>query len=102
MSRRHTDTQEGLSKLLLLSGIFAGFLAGGATAWALMGGWASFPSSAYVAALRLEGQRPATRTLPEKKPLEQALSSIISSDKSAGTIEDASVYLVQFNTGFWV
>ncbi len=96
-------------KLLLISGVIAGFFAGAAVVWVLLGG---YKSGTYVPPLRLKGQYQLVAPLlacqtadrgivPENKPLEQKISTAITSDKSAGKVSDVSVYLAQFNTGAW-
>lgn len=95
-------------KLLLISGVVAGFLAGGATAWVVIGGLQV--NGQYVPPLRIKGEYELVAPLlacqtsdkgvvPANKPLQQKLAGVIDTEKSAGKVSDVSVYVSQFNTG---
>lgn len=96
-------------KLLLICGILAGFLAGGAAMWVYVGGTST---GKYAPPLRLKGQYQLVAPLlacqsfdrgvvPNTKALEHSLSTVIDADKGAGKASSVSVYLFQFNTGIW-
>lgn len=96
-------------KLLLVSSLLVGFVAGSISTWAYM---AWLDSGTYTPPLRIKGEYPlvspllacqvsSRNSLPENKSLEQKLSYAISSNQKAGKISEASVYLLQFDTGIW-